>query len=154
MELTASVVFVLGVLMMISAIWINSKKDSTAGDETLKKINAVQADNQYLKTLINSMQSSDSSMAERVVRLEGELLHVKGDAVLCGTELNNLKERCDKLKDSQIGLQEKLSNKRPVIMVKEMPKSQVAIDLIQNGQGIDALLKPRGKKAKETNGSN
>jgi hypothetical protein len=140
MDLIVATIFSLGVVMMISAIVIYSRADSTTGSQALEVANKNTAQLKYLETVINGIQNSHGAIVSKIANMDQE-------RILVGSELALVKQRCYQLKDSQISIQEKLSNKRPVIYLKE----PTSVDLV--GKGMGALLTPKGKKAKEMNAS-
>lgn len=59
-------------------------------------------------------------------------------------DIDALNARSEKLKESQIELQDKLSRKRPVITLSQPIPVEVT-----KGSGVKALIKDTSKKAKE-----
>ena len=144
MEISA-VIFILGVIALISAVYINSKSDSTAFQDTLKKISFIEGKYKDLEKVLNSNITSVGNMN---VRLESMLESNKKTVASCESvdkDIVSLHQYCAKLKDSEIDLREKLSKKRPIIKFDTPITFEVVQREVKTGQGVKALIKEKKK---------
>lgn len=138
------------VVVMVSVVfmfYMYDKKDNTQYQQTLAAIDLCNKNYSKLEELINKNIQSVGLNNQEVAKLETKVNEMKADCSLNGYDIDALRVRCEKLKESQIELQDKLSNKRPVIIMKQ-PPMPTPVDFL-SGEGMDALLKPKGKKSKE-----
>lgn len=136
--------FLLGVVCFLGMFYFYNKKEDGKYSKTLESVKAAEAKVRVLENLINSNIQTVALCNQRVTDVEKLIESVKETCKTLDFDIDALNARSEKLKESQIELQDKLSRKRPVITLSQPLSVEVT-----KGSGVKELIKESGKKAKE-----
>lgn len=133
------VVFIVGVIMIISAIFIYSKSEGTALHDVLEKYGAQQSEIKELRELLNK---NIGSVAEANTKVNGfdQAIKAGSDKIdKFKDEMDVFREQCLKLRGDQINMNEALSKKRPIV---KLPTGPIQIEIL----GPSTPQAPRAQK--------
>lgn len=136
--------FLLGVVCFLGMFYFYNKKEDGKYNQTLEIVKVAEAKVKSLEKLINGNIETVSLCNRRVTEVEKLIDSVKDTCKTLDFDIDALNARSEKLKETQIELQDKLSRKRPVITLSQPIPVEV-----KNGGGINSLIKQSSKKAKE-----
>lgn len=107
-------------------------------------------DNQETRIIVLQKQYKSNNEKQDSMKLEMEEIRKKSmvhsfDCEKLSEEIDGLSEYCEKIKLSQIDLQDKLSNKRPVLKVSTPIPVQI-VEEKKTGKGVESLIKKAGIK--------
>ena len=122
-------IFVACILAMFAAIWVYNKSEDTAFHDTKLRItelemvldtneDKVKKLEELLNSNINTVASSNLKVMELEKQVEALKNIVRRIEQKTGDEVSGLQEHCAKLREGQIGLQEKLSRKEQTTTIK------------------------------------
>ena len=146
MENISAIVFILGAILLIGSVYIYSRSDYSAYTATLASINTCKADIKRIEGLINSNIQSVALNNTLVMSLETKVKEVKEDCKMNAYDTDALNARCEKLKESQIDLQDKLSKKRPILKLIQ----PVSVDIVEKQESkVKSIIRESSKKSKD-----
>lgn len=131
--------FLAGVVCFFGMFYFYNKRENGDYKKTLKLVETVEAKVLALDKLINSNIQTVALCNQRVTGVEASIASVKEECKVLDFDIDALNARSEKLKESQIELQDKLSRKRPVITLSQ--PIPVEVTEKKKGLGRRALIK-------------
>lgn len=135
------IVFLLGVCFFVAGFQYFNKLDSIRYKMACERIDACVKQYAELSATINSNIFTVGSFNQRIEDVKSCNARIVKEFETLGEHVEAVSLRCNEVREKQIALQEKLSNKRPVIKISE--PIQFKIVEKKKLQGIKALIKEK-----------
>ena len=134
------VIFILGFLMIVASIYVYSSKDHSAYQEVLETVTKQQAKIADLDKLISSNILSVGNCNVKCDEVEKKIEKLSESCKDNESSIVNLQVFCTKMKETQIDMQDKISNKRPVLKFMQ----PVPVEIVdKKGRGVKALIRTK-----------
>jgi chromosome segregation ATPase len=158
-KMVGIVLFIFAAASLGLSVWIYTQSESQDVQKATGEVRAVNSTVLDLEkrlhnygTELVSLKSKHESLAQSFDKLLLDNIDVKRHCDSLEAEVDNLQVYCSKLKDQQIELREKLSNKRPVVQFSSPLVLQVIkgnkkqVQQKTKGAGMGALLNDTPKR--------
>lgn len=155
----AFVIFAIGAIMIIGAVFIYSKKEDNDYSKTLKMISEVKNDLNQTKDLLSK---NIETVGNHKLMYETLLIKHKEENKNSLTEtckeidykLFELKDECHSIERKYLDLLEKISKKKSSLKMPESINIQIVSDKkkeIPKGKGLESLFKTKNNKKENVN---
>lgn len=133
--------FIIGLVFLIASFYIYNKSDTTAHAITYELINQCKKDYDKIKETMASNIFTVGSFNQRIEDVRSCNVRLVKELETTAEHVEAVSLRCNEVREKQMALQEKLSNKRPVIKLSEPIQFQIVEK--KKGLGVKALIKEK-----------
>ena len=132
------VIFILGFLMIVASIYVYSSKDQSAYQDVLETMKHQSARIGTLENTASGFVLSADAYKIKYDELDKKISALTDTCKENENALQNMQVFCTRMRETQTEMQDKISNKRPV--VKFTQPMQVEI-VEKKGKGVKALIR-------------